>query len=176
MTGGMTMQTRTLAPRALPNSTSVINQTLALAHSDVRLKDMWAHPTEALEKADSATKLLVFENDFAAAKRSGMGYPRSWSEINRLLNTNYRPQDFNALGIKHGYISNMRDLKQAFKSVHAAYDDLNAPWVTRTCAGCGKEYSLSYWMVKWYTRRGLPLPKRCGGCIANEVGEPEEGA
>ena len=153
-----------MAPIPLPNSTSIINQTMALADKGLKLRDMRNHPEQTLAKADTATKLMIFENEFALAKRRGLPYPRSWNEVNRLLNANYRQQDFNALGTPHRYIGSMNDLKKAFKSVHAAYEDLDSAWVVRTCKRCGKEFVLSYRQTRWYERVGLDLPDRCEEC------------
>ena len=50
-----------MAPIPLPNSTSIINQTMALADKGLKLRDMRNHPEQTLAKADTATKLMIFE-------------------------------------------------------------------------------------------------------------------
>lgn len=163
------------ASRQLPNSVSVINQCLTIGDKQVKLKDMAQAPKEAFEKSDTLTKLFILENEFTLAKQMQMPYPRSWSEINRLLNENYSQGDFNALdpGKEGRYISCMGDLRKAFRSAHKAYENLDTDWYVYHCS-CGKEIRLSYRQVRWYKNKRLPVPTLCDECMAALLGEEQE--
>ena len=152
------------------NPTSVINQSLVLSRRGhhVALKDLTGKEArKVLAQADTLSKLLILENEFALCKQRDLPYPYTWAEVNALLNASYTRGDFNALGVP--YVDSMNTLKKAFKAAHQAYDDLHAPWATYTCPMCGEEISLSYYQVCWYRERGLEVPAWCENCVGKYV-------
>lgn len=116
-------------------------------------------PGRILAHMSTIDKLLTIEEVLLTDPKAF-----TYGQINKLLNANYVPGDFNYVP----FIQSDEDLAKAFANAHRALKSSKAPWYSYPCAECHDPIVLTRIQSKLYR------PTYCPKCLAKLLPKRKE--